>query len=173
MKSSLHPTSIDDLDVLSEFDAGPGAPLLNPAVMTGIYWDRRDDWSGPRSYVLLRDGAIVAHAGIWPIPYRTGADALRGVHMIDWASAKDSPGAGLALVQKLAAMFDFIVSIGGSEMTCKVLPAFGFVECTRVERRAPASAATADSDSPEPQLETRTQAHPKLVVDDAERHEFK
>lgn len=47
--------------------------------------------------------------------------------MIDWASAKGSPGTGLALVQKLAGMFDFIYSIGGSDMTRKVLPAFGFV----------------------------------------------
>jgi hypothetical protein len=51
--------------------------------------------------------------------------------MIDWGSAKESPGTGLALVQKLAAMFDFIYAIGGSEMTCKVLPALGFVEYKR------------------------------------------
>ena len=68
--------------------------------------------------------------------------------MIDWASAKESPGAGLSLVQKLAGMFDFIFSIGGSEMTCKVLPAFGFVECrARLEGRASASAGSPDPDS--------------------------
>jgi hypothetical protein len=63
--------------------------------------------------------------------FGTGAGALRGVHMIDWASSKESPGSGLALVQKLGAMFDFIVAIGGSEMTRQVLPAFGFVEFAR------------------------------------------
>jgi hypothetical protein len=48
--------------------------------------------------------------------------------MIDWASSEESPGAGLALVQKLAALFDFIYAIGGTEMTRKALPAFGFAE---------------------------------------------
>ena len=51
--------------------------------------------------------------------------------MIDWCAAKGSPGTGLALVQKLAAMFDFMYSIGGSDQTRKVLPAFGFVEVTK------------------------------------------
>jgi hypothetical protein len=136
MKSSLRPTSISDLNALSQFlvtafDAVPDAPFLDPAVMAWKYWEPRDDWTEPRSYVLERDGAIVAHAGLWPITFGTGAGAVRGIHMIDWASAKELPGAGLALVQKLAAMFDFIYSIGGSEMTCKVLPAFGFVEYKR------------------------------------------
>lgn len=94
--------------------------------MAWKYWDRRDDWSAPRSYVLEREGAIVAHAGIWPITFGAGSDAVRGIQMIDWASSKEWPGGGLALVQKLGAMFDFIYSIGGSEMTQKVLPAFGF-----------------------------------------------
>ena len=95
--------------------------------MAWKYWDRRDDWDGPRAYVLERDGVIVAHAGLWPLTF--GAGQIRGVQMIDWASAKDAPGAGLTLVQKLSAMFDFIYSIGGTEATCKLLPAFGFVEC--------------------------------------------
>jgi hypothetical protein len=104
---------------------------LDPALLAWKYWDRREDWPNARSYVLEKDGAIVAHAGLWPITFGSGADAVRGIHMIDWASAKESAGAGLALVQKLSAMFDFIYSIGGSEMTCKVLPAFGFVEYGR------------------------------------------
>jgi hypothetical protein len=137
MKSSLHPTTIEDLKPLSEFlartfDTALSASFLNPAAMAWKYWERRDDWSGPRSYVLRREGEILAHAGIWPMTFGAGANAVRGIHMIDWASAKESPGAGLSLVQKLAGMFDFIFSIGGSEMTCKVLPAFGFVECKRV-----------------------------------------
>lgn len=136
MKSSLRPTSIGDLNALREFLArafgvGPNAPSLDPALMSWKYWDRRDDWTGPRGYVLERDGAITAHAGIWPMIFGAGTDAVQGIQMIDWASARESPGAGLALVQKLAAMFDFIYSIGGSEMTCKALPAFGFSEFTR------------------------------------------
>ncbi|MGC2659376.1 MAG: hypothetical protein WA324_15575 [Bryobacteraceae bacterium] len=143
MKSSLRPTSLDDLAKLSQFlqeafGTSAEAPFLNPTLMAWKYWDRRDDWEGPRSYVLERDGAIVAHAGIYPLTFgpQTNEEAVRGIHMIDWASAKDSPGAGVAILQKLAAMFDFILAIGGSEMTCKVLPAFGFVECARQWRGA-------------------------------------
>jgi len=136
MKSILRPTSPGDLNVLRQFlarsfDVDPGAPSLSPAAIAWKYWDRRDDWTDPRSYVLEKDGVIIAHAGIWPVTFGAGADGVRGLSMIDWASAKESPGAGLVLVQKLAAMFDFIYSIGGSEMTCKVLPAFGFVEYRR------------------------------------------
>ena len=139
MKSSLRPTSLGDLDNLCQFlqrafDSSPDAPFLNPAVMAWKYWDRRDDWEGPRSYVLERDGVIIAHAGLYPVTFAAGE--VRGIHMIDWASAKDSPGAGLALVQKLNSMFDFIYSIGGSEMTCKALPAFGFIETARQWRGA-------------------------------------
>ncbi|MEO8051851.1 MAG: hypothetical protein ABI833_15645 [Acidobacteriota bacterium] len=131
MKSSLRPTSVDDLDALRQFLArafglGLEAPFLDRATLAWKYWERRDDWTGPRGYILERDGAIVAHAGIWPMTFNAGA--IRGVQMIDWASDKEAPGAGLALVQKMSAMFDFMYSIGGSEMTCKVLPAFGFVE---------------------------------------------
>jgi hypothetical protein len=134
MKSSLRPTSIDDLNMLREFlqrafNTSHDAPFLDPSMMAWKYWDRRDDWRGPRSYVLVRDGVIVAHVGIYPLTFDGGR--VRGVHMIDWAAAKDSPGAGLTLLRELNTMFDFIYSIGGSEMTCKILPAFGFVEYVR------------------------------------------
>lgn len=135
MKSSFRPTSASDLNKLCEFlarsfGANSNAPFLRPAAMAWKYWDQRRDWTGPRSYVLEKDGAIVAHAGIWPMTFGT-EDAICGVQMIDWAAAKESPGSGLSLVQKLAAMFDFIYSIGGSETTRKVLPLFGFVDYRR------------------------------------------
>jgi hypothetical protein len=131
MKSFLRPTTIDDLGEVSSllqraFGVSPDAPFLDTAVMAWKYWDRRGDWEGPRAYVLERDGVIVAHAGIMPVTFSAGK--VRGVQMIDWASAKESPGSGLALLQKLDTMFDFIYSIGGSEVTRKILPAFGFVE---------------------------------------------
>jgi hypothetical protein len=136
MKSTFRPSSFADLEGLRRllaqaFGTAPNAPFIEPAMLSWKYWNARDDWSTPRSYVLERDGVIVAHAGIWPMTCRTGSDTIRGIQMIDWASARESPGAGLALVQRLATMFDFIYSIGGSEMTRKVLPTFGFVEFSR------------------------------------------
>jgi len=137
MRSLLRPTTIDDLGRIHEllrraFDAREDAPFLDPSVMAWKYWDRRDDWGGPRAYVIERNGVITAHVGLYPVTLA----GLRGVQMIDWASANDSPGAGVALLEKLKAMFDFIYSIGGSEMTCRILPAVGFVEHARQWRGA-------------------------------------
>lgn len=131
MKSQFRPTSAEDLNELQQFlreafHTNADAPFLNSAAMEWKYWQPRGDWNEPRAYVLEREGLIVAHAGIWPM----AINGARGVQMIDWASAREAPGAGLALVQKLASMFDFMYSIGGSAMTRKALPAFGFVEYT-------------------------------------------
>ncbi|HVW10256.1 MAG TPA: hypothetical protein VHC90_16830 [Bryobacteraceae bacterium] len=129
MKSVLRPTTPDDLSAVSEFlqrvfGAAANAPFTQSAVMHWKYWNARGDWPEPRAYVLERDGAITAHAGLWPLV----VNGVRGVHMIDWASAPEAPGAGLLMVQKLAAMFDFIIAIGGSDMTRAILPAYGFAE---------------------------------------------
>ena len=114
------------------FGAQPGQGSLDPKAMAWKYWDDRKDWTEPRSYVIEKDGRIVAHAGIWPVTFRGREPAVRGIQMIDWASAKDSPGAGLAIVQRLTRLCDFMYSIGGSAATRRVLPAFGFAEVTRV-----------------------------------------
>jgi hypothetical protein len=136
MKSLFRPSTPADsarlIALFAEaFDSPPDSSLFDPAFMAWKYWDARGDWTEPRSFVLEKDGRIIAHAGLWPATFGEGLAASRGVQMIDWASAKDSPGAGLTLVQKFARMFDFIYSIGGSEATRQVLPAFGFVELTR------------------------------------------
>lgn len=132
MKSTFRATTPDDYGQLAEFlarsfETSTAAPSLDLQLMNWKYWGPREDWDQPRSYVLEREGRIIAHAGLCPLIL----NGKTGVHMIDWASAKDAPGAGLAIVQKLGAMFDFIFAIGGSEMTRKVLPAFGFVETAR------------------------------------------
>lgn len=135
MKSTFRPTTPIDRAQLSALfsaafpDAPSGGSLLAPAAMEWKYWIPRADWAEPRGYVLEREGRIVAHAGLWPVTLH--GSARRGVQMIDWCSARDAPGAGLALAQKLAGRFDFMYSIGGSEMTRKVLPGLGFVEITQ------------------------------------------
>jgi hypothetical protein len=86
------------------------------------YWDRRADYEGPRSYVLESDGQFIGHVGFWPLSF----GGVQGVHMIDWAASRSSPGAGISMVQRVARMFEFICALGGSETTVKVLPAFGF-----------------------------------------------
>ena len=78
---------------------------------------------------MERAGTVIAHVGLWPVLLpRGGGRSLKGIQMIDWVAARNAPGAGQALVRWLLTMFDFIYSIGGSEATRKVLPAFGFRE---------------------------------------------
>ena len=112
------------------------APAIQPRLMAWKYWDLRSDWTAPRSWVLEKERVIVAHAGLWPLVFGEGPDAVRGIQMIDWGASKQAAGAGLSLVQRFASMFDFIYSIGGSEATRKVLPMFGFRICGNAWRAA-------------------------------------
>ena len=133
-KSIFRATDPSDLPRVTElltrvFGSSVNAPYVDPLLMKWKYWDPREDFEGPRSYVLERNNLLLAHAGLWPVTMRNGGgERVRGIHMMDWAAAPNAPGAGLALVQKLSGMFDFIYGIGGSEITQKVLPALGFIE---------------------------------------------
>lgn len=131
MKSQFRPTDPGDEDRLrtllaASFGVSPDLTFLRSDVMNWKYWLPRDDYHEPRSFVLEKDGKLLAHAGIWPLRMRSQSETAAGCHMIDWASDPSSPGSGVALVQRLTGMFDFIYAIGGSAMTQKVLPAFGF-----------------------------------------------
>jgi hypothetical protein len=133
--STFRPTTAADEACLIEFLArvfavSTRAPFLDRALLRWKYWTPREDYAEPRSFVLERNGVITAHAGIWPISIGTGQDRARGAHMIDWASDASAPGSGVALVQHLTRQFDFLYSIGGSAMTQRVLPAFGFKQVT-------------------------------------------
>ena len=136
MKSSIfRPTTEADEHRLIEFlsrafSIATEAAFLDPTLLHWKYWTPREDYPEPRSFVLERNGAITAHAGIWPVSIGTGEGRTRGAHMIDWASDPAAPGSGTVLVQKLIRQFDFVYSIGGSAMTQSVLPAFGFKHVT-------------------------------------------
>lgn len=103
------------------FPEGPGG-AFEPRLMRWKYWEPREGWAEPRSYVLEREGRLVAHAGLWPVT----VPGERGIHMIDWASDPQAPGAGVSILQRLTRMFSFVYSIGGSEMTLEILPKVGF-----------------------------------------------
>jgi hypothetical protein len=108
------------------FSANHDAPFVAPFLLKWKYWDHRADCTDLRSLVIEKDGRIVAHVGLWPVAVRTGGKSERGVHMIDWAADPQAPGAGVALLQHLTKSYDFVYSIGGSEMTQSILPKFGF-----------------------------------------------
>lgn len=131
MKSVFRATTPQDEATLISFLARAfssplDAEFLQPDLIRWKFWAAREDYSEPRSFVLEQEGKIVAHAGIWPLILRTKMEKAHGAHMIDWASDPRSPGSGVALLQRLCNRFDFIYAIGGSQMTQRVLPAFGF-----------------------------------------------
>lgn len=123
-------TSADEPEVISllqrAFPEDPDTPVFAPRLMRWKYWEPREDWTEPRSYVLDRAGRIVAHAGLWPVTVAGAEQGQRGVHILDWASDPNAPGAGVSLLQRLTRSFCFIYSIGGSGMTLQILPKFGF-----------------------------------------------
>jgi hypothetical protein len=108
------------------FMVGREAPFVDPALIQWKYWEPRADWPDARSFVLEKSGRMVAHAGLWPVALQTDGRPERGVHMIDWAADPQSPGAGASLLRGLTKRYDFVYSIGGSEMTQTILPSFGF-----------------------------------------------
>ena len=108
------------------FSMDPSAPFLDPALVRWKYWQPRGDFQAPRSWVIERGGRIAAHVGLWPAALEHSSGRLTGIQMIDWASDPAAPGAGGAIVQRLVQKYDFIYSVGGSEMTRRVLPALGF-----------------------------------------------
>ncbi len=131
MASVFRHTTVADEKRLIEFlirvfAADSKADFVSFSLLRWKYWDPREDYPEPRSYVIERDGRIVAHVGLWPVTVRTSAKRERGVHMIDWASDPQAPGAGVSLLQRLTKSYDFVYSIGGSEMTQSILPKFGF-----------------------------------------------
>jgi hypothetical protein len=98
------------------FDVAPDAPFLNPDLLRWKYFDAE-----PRSYVLDQGGKLLAHGCIWPVAPGMGC-------LIDWVSGKSIPGMGMMLARKMVQLSPVLLSIGGSEMTRKIMPKIGFVK---------------------------------------------
>jgi len=132
MSSFIRPSTADDQTQMIEllarvFRVGRDAPFVDPSLLRWKYWEPRGDWCEPRSFVMETAGRVVAHVGLWPAALDSGNGRKeRGVHMIDWAADPQVPGAGVSLLARLKNRYDFVYSIGGSEMTQTILPKFGF-----------------------------------------------
>lgn len=123
----------DDLDQVVDlmqrvFQVPPTTPYLRPEVVSWKYWDPRDDWREPRSYVAEQAGRIVAHLGIWPVSVKVGESTLRGAHLIDWAADRDAAGVGTAMFRRLRQQLDFMYSTGGTPRARRILELQGFKE---------------------------------------------
>ena len=107
-------------------------PHRDPQQLHWKYWQERADWSGSRSFVLTDGRDLLAHAAVMPGAFWCGGTRARFVHMIDWAARREMAGAGVRLARHVSRMSDFVLAIGGSRDTLKILPLMGYVQCGTV-----------------------------------------
>ena len=107
-------------------------PHREPAHLHWKYWRERADWPGSRSFVLTDGQDILAHGAVIPGTTRCGGDEARVIHMIDWAARRDAVGAGVVLMKHIGRMTDFLLGIGGSGHTLKIMPLIGYRPCGTV-----------------------------------------
>lgn len=106
---------------------------VDPQYLVWKYWHPREDWPGSRSFVVTRDGELIAHAAVVPGACAWASQRVTLLHLIDWV-ARAGSGAGVTLLKHLALTTGVLLGIGGEEETRRILPHVGF---------RPAGAATA------------------------------
>jgi hypothetical protein len=104
----------------------PDNPMFTPEHMHWKYWRPWPDGPGTRSFVLTRNGQIVAHAGVLPLVTSGSPTGLSLLHPFDWASEPNSIGAGAALLKRLAGLADGLLIVGGSASTQRMAKPLGF-----------------------------------------------
>jgi hypothetical protein len=132
MIGTLRATERKDLQELGEFlvrvyKFEPSDFHFAPRLLEWKYLYPRTGWKGGRSYVLEREGKIVAHAGVCPVFFRlpTG-QVVSSVTIMDWAADPAIPFVGIKLFRKLMAMAPTSFIIGGAAITRQIIPRMGF-----------------------------------------------
>jgi hypothetical protein len=119
----LEQLGADSLDEVIQFlrdcfATPPDALFLQRDHVRWKFFDPRPDWEGSRSFVYRVDGRIVAHAGIVPATLVGPRGTLtRSIFAIDWAASPSVAGAGILLMQEIAALADVRIGYGGSPVT--------------------------------------------------------
>ena len=129
--SGMRTLQIADLPALAEFlqriyrFAQPGQP---PDTQF-LEWKylRPSTHETNRSYVLERDGRIVAHCGVCPVILRLpGGSRVKTVTMMDWAADPSIPGIGVRLFRAVMEMAPASFIVGGATATRQIIPRIGF-----------------------------------------------
>ena len=104
--------------------------------MDGKYWRTHPEWERSRSFVMERDGGLIAHGAIVPLWCDWEGQRLKMIHVIDWVAKRDSTGAGIVLLKRIGQLADGLFVAGGSEMTEKIVPVLGFRDSADATRFA-------------------------------------
>jgi len=130
MIAAIRATELDDLATLSKFlvrvyKFEPSDHHANPKLLEWKYL--RPNGEGSRSFLLERDGQIIAHCGICPVTFQLpDGTTVNSVTMMDWAADPAAPGAGVKLFRKLMEMAPTSFVIGGAPATRLIVPRIGF-----------------------------------------------
>lgn len=132
--TEFRPTSPADETAVAAFLAeafkdDPAHPAHDPAQFRWKYWQPRAEGPATRSFVLVRDGQILAHAGVVPGRCIWRGGGLDTLHLIEWAARPGAIGAGGALLKQIGRTTEALLAIGGNPRTLAMLPALGFRSC--------------------------------------------
>jgi hypothetical protein len=132
MSLTIRATESKDLPALAEFlvrvyQFGPLDYHADTQMLEWKYLRPNRSGEGSRSYVLEKDGQIVAHCGICPVTFRLpDGSCVESVTMMDWAADPSAPGVGVRLFRKLTEMAPTSFIIGGAPATRLIVPRIGF-----------------------------------------------
>jgi hypothetical protein len=137
MPSTFLQTSAAELEEVRAFLAAAfqtrgGEPLIDRSQMHWKLYERRPDWPGSRSYVLMdNDGSIVAHATVCPVTFLTSAGRVTSVNPLDWGASR--VGSGVHLLLKLHALSDTVLGVDGAPATQQILAKLAYRVVGRME----------------------------------------
>ena len=101
-------------------------PDVAPEHLHWKYWRERADWPGSRSFVLTNGRELLAHIAVVPGAMHVNGTVARIVHPIDWAAHPGAVGAGVRVMKHLAGVADFLIGVGGSSDTLRIMPLMGY-----------------------------------------------
>jgi hypothetical protein len=132
-------TAADEAEIASLLRESLGLTAAHPMAKSSHlhwkYWEPHPGWSGSRSFVCVRDGAIVAHGAVIPSICLWQGRRITALHVIDWAAKARFPGTGVALMKQMAKSTDVVFAVGGSDVTQEMLPVVGFKRSATIVTR--------------------------------------
>jgi len=129
---TIRATERKDLPALAKFlvrvyKFDPSDYHADPQLLQWKYLNGMPGREGNRSYLLEKDGKVVAHCGACPVTlHLPDGTLINSVTMTDWAAESSVPGAGISLFRKLMEMAPTSFVIGGASATRQILPRIGF-----------------------------------------------
>ncbi|MFY9907695.1 MAG: hypothetical protein WBX02_02210 [Terriglobales bacterium] len=132
MTAAIRATEPKDLAALAQFliriySFDPSDHHADIDLLEWKYLRSQPEGEGNRSYLLEKNGQVIAHCGICPVTFHLpNATTVNSVTMMDWAADPSVPGAGIRLFRHLMAMTPASFVIGGAPSTRLIVPRLGF-----------------------------------------------